>query len=165
MSESPYGTFDQGGNVWEWNESIAIGFPLARVVRGGSSITIYSNELQATAWNSADPSFEEFRFGFRVARIPESLLPGDYNHNGVVDAADYIVWRKGLGTTYTQSDYEVWRAHFGQTAGSGTALPSAESLPVAVPEPSALVLLSFGLAALVATRPARPTQRGGERNN
>ena len=37
-------------------------------------------------------------------------LPGDYNANGVVDAADYIVWRKGLGTIYTQNDYNVWRA-------------------------------------------------------
>ena len=46
-------------------------------------------------------------------------LAGDYNSNGVVDAADYVVWRKGLGTTYTQADYDVWRAHFGQTAGSG----------------------------------------------
>ena len=23
-------------------------------------------------------------------------IPGDYNHNGVVDAADYVVWRKAL---------------------------------------------------------------------
>src|SRR6478752_202912 len=47
-------------------------------------------------------------------------LPGDFNNNGVVDAADYVMWHKGLGTTYTQTDYDVWRAHFGQTAGSGT---------------------------------------------
>ena len=62
-------------------------------------------------------------------------LPGDFNFNGVVDAADYVVWRKGLGTTYTQNDYNVWRAHFGQTAGSGAgALANA-----AVPEPSVLM--------------------------
>ena len=68
-------------------------------------------------------------------------LPGDFNADGEVDAADYVVWRKGLGTTYTQADYDVWRTHFGQTAGSGSALPSAESLSAAVPEPAALVLL------------------------
>ena len=68
-------------------------------------------------------------------------LPGDYNGNGVVDSADYIVWRNGLGTTYTQNDYDVWRAHFGQTAGSGSALPSAEPLSATVPEPPALVQL------------------------
>src|SRR5262249_15044183 len=44
-----------------------------------------------------------------------SVLPGDFNYDGTVDAADYVVWRKGLGTTYTQSDYDTWRSHFGQT--------------------------------------------------
>jgi hypothetical protein len=68
-------------------------------------------------------------------------LAGDYNGNGVVDGADYLVWRKGLSTTYTQADYDVWRSHFGQTAGSGAALPSAESLSAAVPETSTAVLL------------------------
>ena len=47
-------------------------------------------------------------------------LAGDFNEDGVVDAADYVVWRKGLGTTYTQKDYDTWRAHFGQTAGIGS---------------------------------------------
>jgi hypothetical protein len=51
--------------------------------------------------------------------VATSVLLGDYNHNGFVDATDYVVWRKGLGTTYIQNDYDVWRAHFGQTAGSG----------------------------------------------
>ena len=61
--------------------------------------------------------------------------PGDYDGNGVVDAADYVVWRKGLGTIYTQNDYSVWRTHFGQTVGSG-AMANA-----AVPEPATLILL------------------------
>ncbi len=68
---------------------------------------------------------------------------GDYNHNGIVDAADYVVWRNGLGTTYTQVDYDVWRSHFGQTAGSGAgAIASA-----AVPEPTTLVLLVLAAAS------------------
>jgi hypothetical protein len=76
-----------------------------------------------------------------------SPLPGDFNGDNVVNAADYVVWRKGLGTIYTQNDYNVWRSHFGQTAGSGTALPSAASLSAAVPEPnSALLLYGIGVA-------------------
>jgi hypothetical protein len=71
-------------------------------------------------------------------------LPGDYTHNGIVDAADYVVWRKGLGTTYTQNDYNVWRAHFGQTAGSGSGSGAAANF--AVPEPSTLVLLLLAAA-------------------
>jgi hypothetical protein len=72
--------------------------------------------------------------------VPE--LQGDYNQNGVVDAADYSVWRKGLGTTYTYDDYNIWRAHFGETVGSGS-LSS-----VTVPEPAtALLLLVLGAIA------------------
>ncbi len=81
---------------------------------------------------------------------PAAALAGDYNHNGVVDAADYVVWRKGLGTTYTQADYDVWRAHFGQTAGSG----AGASANAAVPEPATLVLLIL-VSAVVSTRRRR----------
>jgi hypothetical protein len=43
-------------------------------------------------------------------------LPGDYNHDGSVDAADYVVWRKSDGT---QDGYNTWRTNFGRTAGGG----------------------------------------------
>jgi PEP-CTERM motif len=48
-----------------------------------------------------------------------------------------------LGTIYTQNDYGVWRAHFGDSLGpgSGSAQPSAEPLSAAVPEPASFVLL------------------------
>ena len=68
-----------------------------------------------------------------------TFLIGDYDGNGVVDAADYVVWRNGLGTIYTQNDYDVWRAHFGQMAGSGSGV----SANAAVPEPATLVLLTL----------------------
>jgi T5SS/PEP-CTERM-associated repeat protein len=71
-------------------------------------------------------------------------ITGDYNKNGVVDAADYVIWRKGMGTIYGENDYNLWRAHFGVSlgAGSGSALSSAEPSSGAVPEPaSALPLL------------------------
>jgi autotransporter-associated beta strand protein len=76
-------------------------------------------------------------------------LPGDFNFNGIVDAADYVVWRKGLGTTYTQNDYNVWRANFGATAGSGATagLPSS-----AVPEPAALLIAGIGFAVVLFQR-------------
>jgi hypothetical protein len=82
---------------------------------------------------------------FTFAAAPPS--PGDFNNDGSVNAADYVVWRKGLGTTYTQADYDLWRANFEKTAGNGQALPSAEPLPAAAPEPSSglLTLLVIGL--------------------
>ena len=64
------------------------------------------------------------------------VLLGDYNHNGVVDAADYVVWRKTDGT---QGGYDLWRTHFGQVAGSGSGI----SMNTSVPEPTTLVLLMF----------------------
>jgi probable HAF family extracellular repeat protein len=78
-------------------------------------------------------------------------MAGDFNHNGTVDAADYVVWRKGLEMDYTQDDYDLWRANFGKMAGSGAALPSAEPLSV-VPEPSTLVLGGMVLLSSFARR-------------
>ena len=77
-------------------------------------------------------------------------VPGDYNNNGVVDGADYVVWRKGVqplpnevagvtpGST-TPEDYDAWRARFGNTSGSGAGNGLAGNQ--AVPEPATLVLL------------------------
>jgi PEP-CTERM motif len=71
-------------------------------------------------------------------------LFGDFNLDGLVDAADYLVWRKGFGTTYTEADYDLWRAHFGENASTGATLGGA-----AVPEPGAAALLLFGLGFLL----------------
>ena len=77
---------------------------------------------------------------------PVMTLAGDFDGNGVVDMADYVLWRDGLGTTFTDTDYDVWRAHFGETLGSG---PSISKTSAAVPEPmSALLALCCILVAL-----------------
>jgi len=64
-SESPYGTFDQGGNVWEWNEAI-VG-ELYRGLRGGSFGDGSVNYLRASArtyiliYPTDEPDFVRFR--------------------------------------------------------------------------------------------------------
>jgi len=75
-----------------------------------------------------------------------NLLPGDFNFDGVVDAADFVVWRKTRGPA---SDYDLWRTHMGQSLP-----PSGVAQSAAVPEPSSLVLLValIGLAPCVARR-------------
>ena len=55
-----------------------------------------------------------------VLSVTGSGSPDDFNGDGNVDAADFILWRKGLGEAYKQNDYDVWRANFGATAGSGS---------------------------------------------
>jgi microcystin-dependent protein len=84
-----------------------------------------------------------------VANLPSHAhavsVPGDFNFNGVVDAADYVLWRKGLGSAYTQSDYNnLWRPNFGKVLGTGFEVDS--SMEVAVPEPDIAMLALLGLA-------------------
>ena len=66
-SESPYGTFDQGGNVWEWTEAI-IG-----VGRGTRGASFFQSEysLHASNRDGDIPTVEDNFVGFRVATIPE----------------------------------------------------------------------------------------------
>lgn len=71
-SASPYGTFDQGGNVWEWNESLVNSS--SRRLRGGS----FENDavdLSASVPNFLEPSSELDTVGFRFATIPNFLEP------------------------------------------------------------------------------------------
>ncbi|HEX2476641.1 MAG TPA: hypothetical protein VHK01_17945 [Lacipirellulaceae bacterium] len=59
------------------------------------------------------------------------VLSGDFNNDGAVNAADYVVWRKGSGTTYNQFHYDAWRANVGRTADAslvGTNVPESATL-------------------------------------
>ena len=76
-----------------------------------------------------------------------AAIPGDFNNNGVVDAADYIAWRKTDGTL---AGYNAWRTHFGQSAANGSAAPgSAGGFSAAVPEPASLPLFLLAVMALL----------------
>jgi probable HAF family extracellular repeat protein len=91
---------------------------------------------------------------YRAYLLTPIAILGDFNNDGTVDAADYVVWRKGLGTIYTQDDYNTWRANFGATAAGAAAVAHSATGP-AVPEPASVALLlfaAFGLLALVVRR-------------
>jgi hypothetical protein len=86
---------------------------------------------------------------------------GDYNQNGVVDAADYVIWRSTLGDSVANEgdgadgdrsgevdsgDYNYWRERFGN-------VDTQPARAAAVPEPTAVALILSGLAAFMACRP------------
>ncbi len=73
-------------------------------------------------------------------------LDGDFNNDGSVDAADYVVWRKTDGTT---DGYNLWRQNFGASLGSGSGALASTG---AVPEPASLALLLIGGWLITGTR-------------
>jgi hypothetical protein len=95
-----------------------------------------------------------------IREITATALPGDYNNNQVVDAADYVVWRKNLGRNFNlngngdesggsagtvdAADYAWWTQHFGNS-NLGAGSTSLQGFGSAVPEPHGLVLLVIGL--------------------
>ena len=91
--------------------------------------------------------------------LPQNIsvgLAGDFNHDGTVDAADYVVWRKTNGSP---AEYATWRANFGTTElGSGNGAAANSSVAIAnqpVPEPTTCLLALLGTALVAGSRKAQ----------
>lgn len=130
-------SFDAAGNI----HYVSSGQGYYRALSPGG------HTIATTAWDGT-----QYTFGVTA---PPAGVAGDYNGNGVVDAADYVVWRNGgpllnegasIGVT-DSADYDFWRAHFGATSGSGSSLGGA-----AVPEPCSVGIVMVGLTLAVAIR-------------
>jgi mannan endo-1,4-beta-mannosidase len=105
------------------------------------------NELPTLPWSNSAP------------------IAGDYNRNGVVDTADYVVWRTANGQTgwglaadgdfngrVDDGDLAFWKFRFGNTpSGSGASVE-----PAAIPE-GATITLAF--VAILFTTLLRPASR------
>jgi hypothetical protein len=77
-------------------------------------------------------TFEILGNSLGVDNINATLAPGlagDYNKNHVVDAADYVSWRKNLNS---RSGYDSWRTNFGAVGGTASGISTSN---MAVPEP------------------------------
>lgn len=157
--------FDSDGNLYFSGEA------------GNSSdnlVMILPNATNIDAWNPSDVEvfynepgvFSRFN-GLDVAlSLPmnSDALVGDYNDNGVVDAADYVIWRDHLGSDFrlpnedatlgsvTHEDYDVWKSNFGNSKALSTGTGRIASAHVPEPATFAQVILSIGIAAVGARR-------------
>jgi hypothetical protein len=132
------------------------------VLSADGSVVAYFSDASNLVHGDYNSSSDVF-----AATIPSApLLLGDYDQNGVVDAADFVLWRKTVGTagvvpfsgadgsgngSVGAEDYDVWRAHFGQTvsppgAGSGLGSARASAVPVALVDESTGVAKSMSLS-------------------
>lgn len=89
-SVSPNGTFDQGGNVWEWNDSIYNG--ANRSIRGGG-FSIGSDSLGASTRNWDHPSASGNYLGFRVASLVPEPAKSLFIATGMLG---FAAWRRRL---------------------------------------------------------------------
>lgn len=86
-----------------------------------------------------------------VLTVSGGSLPGDFNMDGKVDGADYVVWRKNPAA-FLPATYDTWRSNFGNPPGAGSSLPGTGG---AVPEPGTFALLCLGGLAVLFTRRGR----------
>lgn len=124
------------------------------LVNGSGTISRYSFdgaflETFATPVGSGQ---EGFREATTFVAVPNGLL-GDFNGNGVVDTADYTVWRNAEPTdrllnddspgVVDITDYDDWRANFGNALATG----GGGSRSQAVPESATVLIVAFGWLA------------------
>ena len=97
-----------------------------------------------------------------IDMLTSPLVAGDYNGDGMVDLADFTVWRNSLGSTTNlaangdnsgtsqgvidAADYLVWKQNFGSSTETSAALGATS-----VPEPATwgLLLVAVAMAGLV----------------
>ena len=100
---------------------------------------------------------------------PFVTLPGDYTGDGIVDAADYELWRSNVGDATSlvadgngdglvdSADYIIWRKNSGRTWEDLATNGGAGVATASIPEPAALTLAAIGLL-IGLYRPPRRTK-------
>jgi hypothetical protein len=137
---------------------------------GAATAASTTNQSQYALTAGAATFINNANTSFTLIAPPPVGLPGDYNDDDVVDAADYTVWRDNLGSNFglngngdeagassglvDEADFEFWKLNFGDTAGAGSGSSGAIDALNAVPEPTSwMVAVTL---ALLCHRRRRP---------
>jgi hypothetical protein len=147
-SASPNGTFDQSGNVMEWNEAIISGSSRGNR-SGGWTFNPFS--LRAAFGNRTNPTFELHDFGFRVASIPDQTDPEIFVSPKTLDFGDVDLGESSAGivTISNVGEADLTIGDISLLPGSGIEFLVSDSLPtpvVVLPDGSVDVTVSFAPA-------------------
>jgi hypothetical protein len=130
---------------------------------GGGGQSRFASKEATSLESAAAGTFPAGTFAPRLQLSAIQVAPqlaGDYNGDGAVDTADYIVWRRNYVTAValpnedetpgyvTSEDYAVWRSNFGRTLasiGAGSSLGMGEAT---IPEPSTFAMLAIGFPCI-----------------
>ena len=134
------------------------------LITGASSITGQFDSIQLPTLSPGLTWQLMYTASNVTLQVIAGTIAGDYNHDGIVDTADYTVWRDTLGRTGSglaadgtgpggvpdgvvdQLDYDFWKANFGSHSGAG-----ASTITV-VPEPATVVMLLTGILTMCRCR-------------
>ncbi len=174
----PSGRYSMSLDYTRVENGLQIDFSTVQVDESNAPTGVYSHAgtvLDTTpassSWTYDQLGFMLFGSAFTGTVILDDIdvsfldagLPGDYSGDGVVDAADYTVWRNMLGQTGSglaadgnddnvvdEADYTVWRSNYGTSLGDGSGLV----LTSAAPEPGTwlLAVIAVGFAAITRRR-------------
>lgn len=169
MVDGAFTTFGTTEPAHISNLGVFYSFTITPIAVGSGSIGLsFTDASQFNASNPGEPILIGATANDALTFTVIGNLPGDYNNDEVVDAADYTVWRDRLGSmgspgipadgsgpiegipdgVVDQFDYTFWKSQFG--ASSNAALVSG--LAIQVPEADTLGLFLLGAMALILAR-------------
>jgi hypothetical protein len=158
--------YAEGWYTGFWHYGVSGANPYSGGAWSDTSRGMAGRTLTDGAWDSwtFSPTFNFASFAANPHPAASPFSPGDYDHSGTVDAADYVRWKNAFGSTSDQDadgnqngivdagDYTFWRNHFQSQLGS---VAQADGGSVGVPEPNLAATALIALAFLFALRSLR----------
>jgi hypothetical protein len=137
-----------------------LGTTLQLITATGGVLGTFTDVIDGTGNLPAGTHWEAVYNANSVQVTLDLVLPGDFNNDGAVDAADYTVYRDNLGAAVTlpgdptpgnvpADDYAIWSSNYGATA---PAPSMAFAMAAAVPEPTTGALVVLAAAGLAGAR-------------